>query len=229
MHFDTVLVEFEGVLVATEPARHVALRRALADEGLELSDAEYERRCQGFPPREAVLAATGLRKVKLDETAIELATLRAERYFAEEIAGGVSLAPGAREFIADAGARAPLGIVTRASRREVDYVLELASLQTTFDVIVTRDDVRTSKPSPEGYERALQKLVQRRRPSRPRTSVALEDAPSGVLAARAVKIPVVGIGNFSTTHAGHADAELPSLVGVTFDGLGELLSRAAPR
>jgi HAD superfamily hydrolase (TIGR01509 family) len=229
MHFDTVLVEFEGVLVATAPARRAALQRALADDGLTLSDAEFDRRCLGFPPREAVLAATGLRKVKFDETAIDLAALRAERYFAEDIAKGVSLAPGAREFVADAATHAPLGIVTRASRREVDFVLGLAGLEASFDVIVTRDDVRTGKPSPEGYERALQKLVQRRRPSRPTTSVALEDAPPGVLAARAVKIPVIAVGSMPTTHAGDADAHVPSLVGVTYDAVGDLLSRAVTR
>ena len=229
MHFDTVLVEFEGVLVTTAHARRAALQHALADDGITLTDAEFERCCLGFPPREAVLAAAGLRKVKLDETATDLATLRAERYFADDIAKGVSLAPGASEFVADAGARAPLGIVTRASRKEVDFVLGLAGLEAAFDVIVTRDDVRTAKPSPEGYERALQKLVQRRRPSRPTTSVALEDAPSGVLAARAVKIPVVAVGSLTSTHVGQPDAIVPSLVGVSYDAIGDLLSRAVSR
>ena len=229
MHFDTVLVEFEGVLVATAPARRAALQRALRDDGIALDDAEFDRCCLGFPPREAVLAAAGLRKAKLDETAVDLAALRSERYFADDIASGVSLAPGATEFVADAGARAPLCIVTRASRREVDFVLGLAGLDAAFAVIVTRDDVRTAKPSPEGYERALQKLVERRRPSRPTTSVALEDSAPGVLAARAVKIPVVAVGSVPSTHAGHADVVVPSLVGVTYESIGGLLSRAAAR
>src|SRR4051812_45863376 len=45
MHVDTVLLEFEGVIADTAHARMAALCRSLADEGIELTDAEYQRAC----------------------------------------------------------------------------------------------------------------------------------------------------------------------------------------
>ena len=230
MHVDTVLLEFEGVIADTAPARMSALCRSLADEGIELSEAEYQRACAGFPPREAAIAAAALHKeAKLDDTALELVALRAERYFAEEVGKGMELMPGALDFVNGVVGRSRLAIVTRASRREVDFVLGLAGLDQAFEVVVTREDVLAPKPSPEGYERALQRLAKLRRISRPTTSIALEDSAAGVLAAKAVKIAVIAVGQVPEHYGTHADARIDSLVGQTLASLTSLVERAVGR
>lgn len=229
MLVDTVLLEFDGVLADTAGLRKEALERSLADEGIELTDAEYQRACAGFPPREGAIAAAALRKARLDDTALELVGLRADRYFAESIAKGVQLMPGAAELVRDIVGKSRLAIVTRASRREVDFVLGLSGLDQAFEVIVTREDVLAPKPSPEGYERALQRLVKLRRPSRPTTSIALEDSAPGVLAARAVKIPVIAVGQMPVQFGAEADAQLPGLAGQSLDSITSLVERAEER
>lgn len=229
MVVDTVLLEFEGVLADTGDLRRAALQRSLADEGIELSDTEYQRACAGFPPREGAIAAAALRKARLDDTALELVGLRADRYFAESIAKGVQLVPGVTELVRDIAGRSRLAIVTRASRREVDFVLGLSGLDQAFEVIVTREDVLAPKPSPEGYERALQRLVKLKRPSRPTTSIALEDSAPGVLAARAVKIPVISIGAVPSQFGAEATAHLDSVSGQTLDSITALVERAGER
>ena len=40
---------------------------------------------------------------------------------------------------------------------------------------------------------------------------------------------MIAVGNMPTTHAGHADAYVPSLVDVTYESLGELLARTVSR
>lgn len=225
MQFDTLLLEFEGVLADTAAPRRAALMRSLGEEGIQISDAEYERACAGFPPHDGAVAAAGLRRAPLDDTALELVALRAERYFAEMVGKGVSLRPGARAFVEEAAHRTRLAMVTRASRREVEYVLGLAGLDTAFEVIVAREDVLAPKPSPEGYEKALRRLVQRRRISRPTTSLALEDAPAGILAARAVKIPVVAVDVPQRAHGIHADAYISTLEGMSLDAVAALAQK----
>lgn len=229
MRIDTVLLEFEGVLADTAAARRAALLRSLGDEGVELTEAEYQRACAGFPAREGAIAAAALRKSSLDDTALELVALRAERHFAEAIGKGVALMPGARELVEGIHGRSRLAIVTRASRREVDFVLGLAGLEQAFEVIVARDDVLAPKPSPEGYERALQRLAKLRRVSRPTQSLALEDSAAGVLAARAVKIPVVAVGAVPSQYGAEADAHVDGLAGQTLDTLIARLEGPAQR
>jgi HAD superfamily hydrolase (TIGR01509 family) len=229
MQFDTVILEFEGVIADTAVPRRSALQRSLAEEGIELTDVEYARAGAGFPAREGAIAAAAMHKARLDDTALELVALRAERYFAEAIGKGVGLTPGAPELIAHLQPLVRLAIVTRASRREVDFVLGLAGLDHAFEVVVTREDVLAPKPSPEGYERALQRLVKRRRISRPTQSLALEDSAPGVLAARAVKIPVIAVGPVPSQYGAEAGARIETIVGQTLDSLSALVERAEAR
>jgi HAD superfamily hydrolase (TIGR01509 family) len=216
------------VLADTRDARRRALARSFADENVTLSDEKYDESCAGFTVREGAVAGAALLRLTRDVVAIDLIALRAERYFAEALGKGISLAPGAREFINDAAGRARLGIVTRALRREVEFVLSMAGLESSFDVIVTADDVASPKPSPEPYERALARLV-RRRVSRPPQMLALEDSTPGILSARAVKISVIAVGDIPVYHAVQAHACIPSLVGQTLDSLGALVARGEER
>jgi HAD superfamily hydrolase (TIGR01509 family) len=231
MRVDTVLLEFEGVLADTHPLRRDALTRSLADDGVALSAAAYDARCAGFPVREAALAALAGRRPgepRFDDTAIDLVALRAERYFAERVEGGVSLAVGARALLDDLAGRVRLGIVTRAGRREVEFVLGLASLDALFECVVAAEDVRSPKPSPEGYQHAFERLA-RRRPAVPAATLALEDAPPGIIAAHAVRLRCVAVGTTPAFHAVEAEAYLPSLAGQSLASLTACLARRQAR
>lgn len=224
MMYDVLLFELEGVLAETGDARREALLRSLADEGLTITAEQYADACAGFPVREAAAAAVAAGRAQRDETALDLIALRAERYFAASIANGVSLAPGAGEFIARAQGRARLGLVTRASRRDVEFILGLAGWEAAFETVVTCDDAHTQKPSADPYEVALDRLS-RRRSVRPLGILALEDGPAGILAAHAVKIRCVAVGEVAAHHAVNADAYAPSLEGHTVESLAELVQR----
>jgi len=222
MLYDTVLFELEGVLADTQASRRDALVRSLADEGVVLTPTAYAERCAGLPVREAALAAAATAGGRLDPTAVDLVALRAERYFAERVGKGVSLAPGARELLDDLAGRARLGIVTRASRREVEFVLSLAALDGVFECVLAAEDVRSPKPSPEGYHRALERLA-RRRAASPATTLALEDGAPGIAAARARALRCVAVGTMPAHHAVQADAYLPSLAGQSLASLESLV------
>ena len=222
MLFDTVLLELEGVLADTHAIRRDALVRSLADDGVVLTHAAYEARCAGFPVREAAAAGVGADGRRFDDTALDLVAIRAERYFAEQLGKGVSLAPGARELLANLAGRVRLGIVTRASRRDVEFVLGLAGLDGVFECVVAAEDVHSPKPSPEGYQRAFDRLA-RRRPARPISTLALEDSPPGILAAHALKLRCIAVGSLPAFHAVQADAYLPSLAGQSLASLNALL------
>ena len=222
--FEVVLFELEGVLAETGSLRRDALVRSLAEDGVVISPEEYDAVCAGFPVRQGALTAVAVRSMPRDDTAIDLITLRAERYFAEGAGRGLSLVRGAHEFLEDAAGRARLGIVTRASRREVDLLLSMAGLDATFEVVITAEDVTSPKPSPESYERALERLSRKRVP-RPASTLALEDGPLGIMSAHAVRLRCIAVGEIPVYHAVHADAYIPSLEGHSVASLYELVSR----
>ena len=98
--------------------------------------------------------------------------------------------PGAGELLREVAGLTRLGLVTSANHAWVDACLGGSrGLVEYFDVVVTRDHVELGKPDPQGYALACDLLD-----ADPTRSVAVEDAPAGVMAAAAAGIRrVVGL------------------------------------
>jgi beta-phosphoglucomutase-like phosphatase (HAD superfamily) len=102
-------------------------------------------------------------------------------------------------------------------------MLRLAGLSDRFAILICAEDVLEGKPSPEGYRVALQRLS-RRRPTTPRSVIALEADIAGIRAARAAGVRCVAVGAIEVHLAMEADAFVESLVGQSIHSL-DLLSR----
>jgi HAD superfamily hydrolase (TIGR01509 family) len=74
----------------------------------------------------------------------------------------------------------PTAIVTSSSRRNADAHLTLAGIRGRFETILTCDDVKRGKPSPDLYLLAASRLG-----VKPEVCVAVEDSNHGVTAAHA--------------------------------------------
>jgi HAD superfamily hydrolase (TIGR01509 family) len=83
------------------------------------------------------------------------------------------------------------GLVTTASSANVAQILHHLGIGTLFDHIVTGDDVASPKPDPEGYLRCLSSLH-----ASAATSLAFEDSPTGIRAARAAGLQVMSVIGF---------------------------------
>ena len=214
-----VLLEMEGVLVETRDLRRNAMVRALAEEGIAVDLVAYDDLAHGLPVRAAARALASAGDEAIDEIAIELVTLRAERHFAQSIGAGINLADGARDALGALHGVARLGLVTRASRREVEPILDAADASFLFECIVTGDDVAAApKPSPESYHAAIRRLA-RRRAVGAGDVIALEDGRAGIRAARAAGLRCLAVGDLPPFRALDADGYLPTLRGATVDSL----------
>ncbi|HEX6049866.1 MAG TPA: HAD family phosphatase [Gemmatimonadaceae bacterium] len=218
-----VLLEFEGVIADTREARKSALSASLADEGIVLDDWEYAEHCLSLPVRGATREALALRGIRGDETRVDLATLRAERRFAELVGAGASLVPGAVALVESIHSHARVGLVSRAARREIEPVLSLAGIDHAFEFVIADDDPFPPKPSPAGYGGALERLA-RRRAVVPRNVVALEDGRAGIRAAKGAGLRCAVVGLVPAHLAMDADALLPTLVGQTAVSIDSLTS-----
>ena len=209
-----VLFEFDGVLADTREARRTALLDALEADGIVLGDTEYDESCRALPVRSAVRAAFTLRDVEADDTSIDLATIRAERHFSRSAESGLSLTVGARALVEAMQGQTRLGVVSRATRRDIETTLSLAQLDYAFEFVISGDDPHLPKPSAEPYRAALERLA-RRRAILPSTIVALEDGPAGIRSAKDAGIRCAVVGAVPVHVAMEADALMPSLVGLT--------------
>jgi len=114
--------------------------------------------------------------------------------------------PGALELVARLRGRLPLALASNSPRRLVDAALATAGLVDVFDVIVTSDDVAHSKPDPDIYLLACQRLG-----FEPADVLALEDSAAGVASAKAAGLACIAVPQFAETDVAAADRVIDSL------------------
>ena len=217
---DAVLLEWDGVLADTGAARRDAMLRALADEGVAWGEEAYDAHCAGLD----VPAAAGVAVARIrgdDPTLVDLVALRAGRIFTDRLARGVTLQPGALEFLRVAESRARLAIVSRTSRAETDLFLRVSALDGMMACVFTADDVLQPPPSSELYEQAAAHLARTRRVRREH-SVALVSATPAIRAARTAGVHTLAVA--APAHVAlDADGAIEDLTSLTVDEMATLV------
>lgn len=182
-----VLFDLDGVLVDSTAYIERQWRDWARSRGLD--PAPFLRVCHGRRAVETIRLAAP----ELDAEA-EVARFRPST--PDEDARLISL-PGARELLAGLSP-APWAVVTSGARRFALARLAGAGLPAP-PVLVSAEDVRQGKPSPEGYLRAAELVG-----AAAGECVVFEDAPPGIAAARAAGATVVAV---ATTHPPEALAD----------------------
>jgi HAD superfamily hydrolase (TIGR01509 family) len=107
-----------------------------------------------------------------------------------ELEHGVEAMVGARELLHALKQRGtPIGLVSNSPMEFVRRSLEIVGFEDRFDVVISAHEVAAPKPSPDPYLEACRRLGVVAGPE----VVALEDSPTGVAAARAAGLTVIGI------------------------------------
>jgi len=227
MEVPVLLLEIEGVIVETAEARRDALVESLAVEGIASSEAMLEA-AAGHGTEDAVRRARRVAGAPDDETAVELARLRAERAFAARAGKGLPLTRDARTSLERLAAHVRMALVTRASRREVEFLLGLAGMDGLFRPIIACEDVQPAKPAREPWIAALTRIGLLF-PGQQLKALAVEDHVVGLRAARAARIASVGVGPIPPFEAIEGDAWVESLADLTPDRVRALTGVSAER
>jgi HAD superfamily hydrolase (TIGR01509 family) len=183
---DAVVFDNDGLLLDTESVWTRAEQDLFERRGTEFTPAD-KRELVGT----SAAIAGGVLERRLGEPG------RAEALIEElnelvviELEHGVEAMIGARELLERLRQRGtPIGLVSNSPRRFVDRSIELAGFHELFDVVVSAHEVPAPKPAPDSYLEACRQLGVEPGPS----VIALEDSPTGVAAARAAGLTVIGI------------------------------------
>ena len=214
MQVEAVIFDFDGIIVDTEPLHYKSFQRVLAPLGMDFTWQEYVDTYIGFDDRDAFREAfkTNLKDLQPEE--LHSLISRKASVFQEVILDGVSAYPGVLELIKHLHATdIPLAICSGALRSDIEPILALLDLTDIFDIIVSADDVTSSKPDPECYQMAFDKLNKTRQTSIDKLStIAIEDTPTGITAARRAGLQVCAVSNsYSADHLTDATFTVSSL------------------
>ena len=226
-----LIFDFNGVIADDEPLHLALFQKVLAEEGLPLSEQDYYgKNYLGMDDRgcfSAGLAAHGRTPTEGD---LQRLIERKASYYQQSIQNRLILFPGAVVFIKLASERYPLAIASGALRHEILMILEHAEIKRYFEAIVSAEDVREGKPSPEGFMKALERLnhspTRSVQPIMPSECLAIEDSPFGIAAARSAGMKCLALTNsYPAERLGEAHRVVKSLEGLTLDVVEQIFQR----
>ena len=200
-----LIFDVDGVIADTEPVNARVTIRVLKDmfnlSGVRPEDFEAGI---GKGAEKYVIAGADAHGLKLTDQQVEDAAKLREKYLIEAIqAEPLPAFPGVLELINDALQRYDfrLAIATSASLELSRAILESAKVPYHKMVYVTGSEITRKKPDPELFLVAASRMG-----TNPADCVVIEDAPSGVQAAKAAGAKCIAVTN-STTAANLADAD----------------------
>ena len=199
-----IIFDFDGLMVDTEGPIFRVWQRIYREHGHELPLEQWLTIIGGTGTNGAIFDPVddlGSRAGKtLDRGELE----SLERLYYREATAMQQLLPGVRSYL-DNARRLDLAtaIASSSSKRWIDEHLTRIGIKNNFDAIVCREDVAKTKPDPELYRTALDRLR-----VEPDQAIALEDSSNGLAAAKGAGLYCVAVPNAMTASMDLSGADL---------------------
>lgn len=183
---EAVVFDNDGLLLDTESVWTRAEQDLFERRGLEFTPAN-KRELVGTSAE----IAGGILERRLGEPGRAAALIEElNELVVAELEHGVEAMVGARELLHALKQRGtPIGLVSNSPLVFVRRSLEIVGFHDRFDVVLSAHEVAAPKPAPDPYLEACRRLGVEPGPN----VVALEDSPTGVAAARAAGLTVIGV------------------------------------
>lgn len=211
MTLKVVLFDFNGVIINDELIHEQLIEQILIEENLRPKPGEFRKFCLGRSDRASLTNLLTHRGRVVTETYLQQLIQRKAKAYQQHLEKleKLPLYPDLEDFIFKLRSRSvcegdslKLAVVSGAIRSEVELVLNRANIAKYFTVIVAGDEITSSKPEPDSYLLAVERLNQQYSGLnlQPGECLAIEDTLAGIQAAKRAGIGVVGVANTYPFH-----------------------------
>jgi beta-phosphoglucomutase len=209
------IFDLDGVIVDTAHYHFLAWKRLAKELGIELTLEDNEK-LKGVSRERSLEIILQLGGVSLSEHDKETMSNKKNSWFVDYVERMVpeEIFPGVKQLIQKLRAQG-IKVALASSSKNARTVIKLLHIQNEFDAVVDGGMIVHSKPHPEIFLMAAQKLG-----IDPKDCLVFEDAEAGVEAAIAAGMKVIGIG--SPDQLGKANRVIPKTGEFTLDTLREL-------
>eukprot|EP00200_Dunaliella_tertiolecta_P004369 CAMPEP_0202355278 /NCGR_PEP_ID=MMETSP1126-20121109/10244_1 /ASSEMBLY_ACC=CAM_ASM_000457 /TAXON_ID=3047 /ORGANISM="Dunaliella tertiolecta, Strain CCMP1320" /LENGTH=241 /DNA_ID=CAMNT_0048947877 /DNA_START=156 /DNA_END=881 /DNA_ORIENTATION=+ len=186
-----VLFDIDGTLCNSDPLHFKAFQELLIEHGYDggkpIDEKFYRARISG---RHNPEIAADLFPERPEEWRTWFYQTK-EKCFRDMAGSKIRPLPGLERFMAWIHSRGLRSVaVTNAPRDNAEMMLKGLKLDNTFEALILGEECTRPKPFPDPYQDGLRVLGLEAEPS---SGLVLEDSPSGIKAAVAAGIPVVGL------------------------------------
>jgi beta-phosphoglucomutase len=236
MTLKAIFLDFNGVIINDEPIHKELIDEIILAENLRPQEDEFKELCLGRSDR-ACLQDILVRRGRFVSDSYLDKLIRAKTLsYQQKIVSleNIPIYPEIPIFLSQVKERGLLiGLVSGALLSEVELILSKSNLLGYFDVIVAGDEIQASKPAPEGYLMAIERMNVKYSSInlKPFNCLAIEDTPAGIQAAKSAGIQVIGITNTYPMHMLQrlSNWTLDYLEDLEFDRLDRILGDRATR
>ena len=173
--FEAYLFDCDGTVADSMPLHYLAWKQALGEWGCSFTEERFYE--LGGLPIVQIIELLG-REQGIHMPLTEVAKRKEDLYF--EYLPKLQCVPEVREHIDHQHGRIPFAIVSGSTRDSVEASLRAIGLLNRFEVLVCAGDYTKSKPNPEPFLIAAQRLG-----VIPEVCLVFEDTQMGIDAARA--------------------------------------------
>jgi beta-phosphoglucomutase len=192
-----VIFDFDGVISDSEPCHFAAYNKILGDFGIQISKQEYYAEYLGFTDYELLKDIEKRYKTDFNGISIEQLVEQKAEIFQELIRQTDHLIDGVTELIWELKKNnIKVAINSGAIAADIKVMLAGSAIEDSFDVIVSADGITKSKPDPQGYNLALEKLnAVSDSPISAKQCVVIEDSRWGITSAKKAGMHVIAVTN----------------------------------
>lgn len=194
----TIIFDFDGVIVDTEPVHLEAFQRVVSGEGLVLDESEYYSKYLAYDDITFFKKFFTDRGIEKNDKYIDQLLKKKSHLTDELLESNISLFPGIGDFIKEKSKRYILAIGSGALRKEIELILDRFGLLSSFAVIVSADEVVNCKPDPEVYNRVFESINSGYFNDSPLSAgecVVIEDSVYGIKAAKSAGMKCIAVTN----------------------------------
>jgi beta-phosphoglucomutase-like phosphatase (HAD superfamily) len=182
-NFQAYLFDCDGTVADSMPLHYLAWKQALGEWGCDFSEDHFYE--LGGLPIVDIIELLG-REQGLEMPVAQVAKRKEELYF--KYLPKLTCVAEVREHIEDRHGHIPLAIVSGSTRDSVEASLQAIGLLNRFDPLVCAGDYTKSKPDPEPFLIAAQRLR-----VAPEACLVFEDTQIGIDAAAAAGMSFVRV------------------------------------
>ncbi|MDH4067809.1 MAG: HAD-IA family hydrolase [Dehalococcoidia bacterium] len=183
----TILWDMDGVISDSYSLHFAAWQETFAKKGIEFTKEDFTHL---FGARNDFIIG-GIMGKEVSEGDVKIMVQEKEETFRRKATGRIKPFPGVVTLLnALKKGSFRLGLVTSAPRENIDLALGELDLTGIFNCIVCGHEVSESKPSPQIYLLAADKLQ-----AAPNDCVVIEDSPLGVKAAKTAGMKCLAVTN----------------------------------
>jgi len=214
--FKAIIFDMDGVLVDSIKPIWESFNKILGEEGVHFSD-KYIKKNLARSLRDNLLAwkeEFGIKDYDLMEFSKKSGEIQFELMKNDKVSQDLlDLLQKSKEY------NIKCAVATSSLRWRANKILDLLNIKDFFSVVVTADDIKNHKPSPDVFLEAANRLK-----VRPEECIVIEDAGNGVDAAKKARMKTIGL--ITKYHAvdelKHADLVINNFSEISIDKIEEI-------